>query len=94
MSINIETSAVSLTADVVTKVVDDQTAPKAREDGRCTYEIYNDSAHTVYLGGASVTTSTGIPLPAGTSRTIALRLQGEVFAISASNASVRVMRVP
>jgi hypothetical protein len=74
--------------------VADQTVPRAKEDGRCTYEIYNDSNETVYLGGSDVSVENGIPLPPSTSRTIALRIQGRIFGVAAETASVRVMRVP
>lgn len=93
-TVNISTEAKSLSAGQRLMLVNDSTEPAAKEDGRCTYEIFNDSSETVFLGGADVTVESGIPLPPGTSRTIGLRIKGRIFGIAAEAATVRVMRVP
>jgi hypothetical protein len=41
--------------------------------------VYNNGASTVYLGGASVTTSSGFPLAAGASFAVDLKENGDVL---------------
>jgi hypothetical protein len=96
MSLNPTTSAVAVEDEAIL-VIDDATAPTGRgEDGRISYEIYNNGPNTCYLGASDVTTSTGIPLPAGSSRSISIRHYGKVYAICATSntADVRVLMVP
>ena len=91
---NPTSSAIEVT-DEPTLIVDDNTAPVAKEDGRCTYEIYNMGPEDVYLGGDDVTDATGIPLPVNASRTIAIRISAEIYGITSSGtADVRVLQVP
>jgi hypothetical protein len=91
---NPTSTAIEVT-DEATLLIDDETAAAAKEDGRCTYEIYNNSGETVYLGDSDVTDLTGIPLPVGSSRTIAIRLNGQLHGITETGtADVRVLRVP
>lgn len=67
----------------------------AGKDGRVTYEFHNSSNATVFMGGPTVTVETGMPLPSGGSRTIALGLYGEAYAVAAEESkTVRVMKVP
>lgn len=77
-------------------IVNDATTPAAKEDGRCTYEVYNIGPDTCYLGSTQVTSADGMPLPAGSSRTIAIRLKGKLYArgIVGSVSDIRVMRTP
>ena len=77
-------------------IIDDSTAPAAKEDGRCTYEVYNIGPDQCFLGSTQVTSADGMPLPAGSSRTIAIRLNGKLYArgIVGSVSDVRVMRTP
>lgn len=77
-------------------IIDDVTTPAAKEDGRCTYEVFNIGPDECFLGDAQVTGADGMPLPAGSSRTFAIRLQGHLFArgIVGSVSDLRVMRTP
>lgn len=98
MSTNPTTSRVSVD-DTPTLLIEDVTTPVAKEDGRCTYELYNVGPDVVYLGAEAElddTGDTGIPLPAGSSRTIAIRLSGKLHGICATGeaAEVAVLRVP
>lgn len=67
----------------------------AGKDGRVTYEFHNASDTIIYMGGPTVTVQTGMPLPPGGSRTIALSLFGEAYGITTEpDKIVRVMKVP
>lgn len=94
-SINPSSSAVAAGSTRV-QVVNDTTAPVAKEDGRATYEIYNAGPDVCYLGGADVTAANGQPLPPLSARTIAIRLGGKLWAVCASEgtADLRVLRIP
>lgn len=96
MSINPSTSAVAVGTSAVAVINDATTPVGAHEDGRITYELYNVGPNTCYLGASNVTTSTGIPLPANSSRSLSVRHNAELYAIcaSAESASVRVLVVP
>jgi hypothetical protein len=84
--------------DEITNIVEDDTAPVAKEDGRMTYEIYNLGPGDVYLGDTELdnTGDTGMPLPVGSSRTIALRIKASISGIclSGETADVAVLQVP
>jgi hypothetical protein len=96
MSVNPSTSAVSVGSTATAVINDATTAVGAHEDGRITYELFNTGPNTCYLGASGVTTSTGIPLPLNSSRSISVRHGAELYAIcaSAESASVRVLVVP
>lgn len=61
---------------------------------RVSLALYNDGSVTVYLGGSTVTTSTGVPLVAGGSATFEqVDVAERLFGIVASGTcSVRVCR--
>lgn len=92
MSISAQAITVGTSAVLLASVTDYDAAAK---DGRITYEFYNNGSAVVYLGGAdTVTTSNGIPLAVGGSRTIDLRLGAVVYGISGSaGQDVRVLEV-
>lgn len=91
MSISTTTKTVGATASRIIRVTDTGAAGK---DGRVTYEVYNASDATVYMGGSDVTTDNGMPLPSGGSRTLALALYGEAYAIAADEGkTLRIMKV-
>lgn len=56
-------------------------------------QVFNNAASaTVYVGGGTVTTATGVPLAAQTSQTFALMAGDDLYGIvSADTAEVRVM---
>jgi hypothetical protein len=96
MSLDPTTAAHSV-EDEALLVIDDDTTPSGRnEDGRVTYEVYNSGPNTCYLGGSGVTTSSGVPLPSGSSRSLSVRHFAKLYAICAANntADVRVLMVP
>lgn len=94
--INPTSTAIEVTDTPVLVVEDTSSAQGVREDGRCTYEIYCSGAYTVYLGDETATDATGIPLPPGSSRTIAIRFKATLHAVTAAGdvSEVRVLRVP
>jgi len=78
----------------VTQLVHDTTAGSAKEDGRITYQILNNSSATIWLGGDDVTVEAGTPLPAGAVFTIALRLLGKLYAIGTLvDHDIRILKV-
>jgi hypothetical protein len=96
MSINPSTYAITVEDSPTLLIEDTSSAQGVREDGRCTYEVYNNGASTVYLGDAEVDDTVGIPLPAGSSRTIAIRFKAVLYGATSAGetAEVRVLRVP
>lgn len=77
------------------KVIENDDAAASGADGRVSFEVSNLGSATVYVGGPTVTTSSGAPLYAGSARTFSLRLGGQVWAVSASaGQDVRVLKVP
>ncbi len=61
--------------------------------GRRSVIVYNNGSVTVYLGGSDVTTTTGLPLPAGTPYSADLA-SADLYAIAASGtADIRVMEI-
>lgn len=94
MSASPSASAYSVGATAV-KVIENSDAAASGVDGRVSYEIANLGSATVYVGGSTVTTSSGAPLPAGSARSFSLRLGGQVWAVSATEGQdVRVLKVP
>jgi hypothetical protein len=69
--------------------------PSTPLDNRRTLIIYNNSSATVYLGGADVTTSNGLPIPAGSySPAIDAGVKMIIYGVVASGtADVRVLEV-
>lgn len=63
-----------------TLIVDLRAGPSG--SGRVAVTIYNNGSATIYLGGAGVTTSNGLPLVAGASITI--NAMAAVYGIAAS----------
>jgi hypothetical protein len=63
-----------------TLIVDMRAGPSG--SGRVAVTIYNNGSATIYLGGAGVTTSNGLPLVAGASITI--NAMAAVYGIAAS----------
>lgn len=92
MTTNPYTYAVQVTGSP-TLVIDDETEPTAREDGRVTCELYNLGPCEVWLGGDDVSDETGIPLPVNASRTIAIRLNGKLYGLAYGAAEVADVRV-
>jgi hypothetical protein len=96
MTINPTVTQVSAT-DTPALVVADASVPVGRnEDGRTSYEIYNNGSAEVYLGAANVSDATGMPLPAGASRSISVRFTAKIWVVCATGetSDVRVLRVP
>ena len=97
MSINPSSYQITV-QDTPTLVIEDETsAVGPREDGRCTYEMFNLGPCEVYIGDDEVTYGTGIPLPVNASRTISIRHHAVLYAVAdgaAETADVRVLRVP
>lgn len=63
-------------------------------DGRITYQILNNGNSTLYLGDSTVTVNNGMPIPAGGSMAINMRLGAVLYAISdASSQDIRIMKV-
>ena len=86
--------AVSVGASPVI-LIEDATSPAAKEDGRCTYIVFNNSgADAIYLGDADVTLASGLPVPPQAATVIDIRLGGKLWAVAAATTDVRVMRVP
>lgn len=94
MSANISSHLKTVTTSP-TRLAKATNVAAAGRDGRITFEFHNSSNQTLYMGGPTVTVETGMPLPPGASRTIALALYGEAYAIAEEGtATVRVMKVP
>ena len=78
----------------VTEIVNVDDYGSGNKDGRITYQILNNGNVTIYLGDENVTTNSGMPLPAGATMGINLRLGGKVYAISTSSSQdIRIMKV-
>jgi hypothetical protein len=83
--------------DSVTQIIEDESAPKAKEDGRVTYLVQNLGPDPVYLGNSEVVHYEGFELAVGGTLTIAIRLGGDLFGVCdgvACTADVRVLVVP
>ena len=63
-------------------------------DGRITYQILNNGNATLYLGDSEVTTSNGMPIPAGGTMALNMRLGAELYAVSdGTSQDIRIMKV-
>ena len=63
-------------------------------DGRITYQILNNGTSTLYLGDSELTTSNGMPIPAGGTMGLNMRLGAELYAISdGTSQDIRIMKV-
>jgi hypothetical protein len=63
-------------------------------DGRITYQILNNGNDTLYLGDSELTTSNGMPIPAGGTMAINMRLGSVLYAISDGiSQDIRIMKV-
>lgn len=82
--------------DTGATIIEDNTAPVAKEDGRCTYLVQNLGPDPVYLGGAEVAVGDGFELATGGVFTIAIRLGADLYGITDTGdaADVRVVKVP
>lgn len=79
-----------------TQVVISSTAtllPATVANGRQTWIAYNDGSAPMYLGGAAVTTSTGIPVGTG-SYSPSIDLGGaKIYGITTGSGTIRVMEI-
>ena len=66
----------------------------AFDGGKVSFAFYNGSTIITYIGGEDVTTSNGIPLPAGACITLEAPFGVNVYGITdTENSSIRVLQI-
>lgn len=65
----------------------------AADDDLISLTVFNNGADPVYLGGATVTTATGIPVAAGQARQLVVTGEAWYGVVATGTADVRVLSV-